>query len=137
MFWKKQKTSKKILLDFESSNQRDAFRYKHGNKDGPEIIFLGKQFNLLDISASGTSFKSKDFSEGDSDYVNLDLNDPETRELPLIPLKIKILSKDKDTDICHCCFEGITEEQEDLIHQYILDKQKASIKKKKNHDPSY
>jgi len=137
LFWKKQTENNKIFLDFQSSSRRNAFRYKHGEKNGPEIIFLGKKLHLLDISASGVSFKAEDFSAGDIDDVQLDLNDSETRKIPVLSLKIKILSKDKETGVCHCCFENNTEEQEELIHQYILDKQKAAIKKRKKSDSSH
>ncbi len=130
MFWKKRKTNKKPLFDFASSNQRNAFRYRHDDNNRPEITFLGKKVHLLDISASGTSFKAENFSPGDIDNVKLDLNDPDTKKQSLISLKIKIVSKDDNTCICHCCFENITEHQKNLIHQYILDKQKKAIKKK-------
>ncbi len=137
MFWKKQKKNKKLLLDFQSSNQRNAFRYRHGEKKRPEIVFLGKKSQLLDISASGVSFKAEDCIAGDIDDVQLDLNDSETRKFPVLSLKIKVLSKDNKTGICHCCFKHNTEEQKELIHQYILDKQKAAIKKRKKSDSSH
>ena len=137
MFWKKRKTGKKRILDFESSNQRQAFRYKHGELNGPEIVFLGKKLRLLDISASGASFKEKDFSSKDSDDIQLDLNAPGTKKLPVLSLKIKILSRDNRTGICHCRFENITEEQKELIHKYILNAQKAAIKKRKKSDSSH
>ena len=136
MFWKKRKTNKKIFFDFQSSSRRNAFRYKHEAINGPEIIFLGKKLRLLDISATGVSFKAKDFTAGALDDVQLDLNDSETKKKPVLSLKIKILSKVNETGVCHCCFENITEEQEDIIHQYILDKQKAAIKKRKKSDSS-
>ncbi len=136
MFWKKRKPNKKTLLDFKSSNQRNAFRYRHGARYIPEIVFLGKKLNLLDISASGTSFTAENFSAGDSDYVKLDLNDPETKIMPVLSLKINILSRDEDSNVCHCCFENITEEQEELIHRYILNKQKTYLKKRRKRDSS-
>ncbi len=137
MFWKKQTENEKLFLDFQSSNQRNAFRYKHGEKNGPEIVFPGKKLQLLDISASGVSFKAENFFAGTIEDVQLDLNDSETQKMPVLSLKIKILSKDNETGVCHCCFENITEEQEELIHQYVLNKQKAAIKKKKKSDSSH
>ncbi len=137
MSWKKQTKNEKIFLDFPSSNQRHAFRYRHGEKKGPEIVFLGKKLQLLDISASGVSFKAENFVAGDIDDVQLDLNDSETRKLPVLSLRIKILSKDSETGVCHCCFKHNTEEQKEVIHQYILDKQKAAIQKRKKSDSSH
>jgi len=47
LFWKKQTENDKIFLDFQSSSRRNAFRYKHGEINGPEIAFLGRSYNYL------------------------------------------------------------------------------------------
>lgn len=130
MFWKKQQKNNEIIIDNNSSNQRDAFRYQSENSNSIELKFMGKKVNLLDISAGGVSFQNADFSVNESDLVDLDLNFPGMKRVPVLSFEIKIISIDKK-NICHSIFEKISIDEEEILHEYILKQQKKKLKEMK------
>ncbi len=136
MFWKKKQNNTEIILSDEIQNQRYAFRFKSGEANQLDFIFLGHRVKSIDISASGVSFENKGFSVGDSDHVELALKNSDLQDFQTISVTIKILMID-DKDVCHCCFENITEEQKEILHHYVLKQQKRAIRERRKRDTSY
>jgi len=132
LFWKKPQNNETAIFHDGSQNQRCAFRYKSEDLNRPGFVFLGQQVKLIDISASGASFRNRGFAAGDSGPVELVLNN----SVHPMPLTIKIIMIDSK-DVCHCCFEKITEEQKEILHHYVLMKQKAAIRERKKRDTSH
>jgi len=80
----------------------------------------------MDISAGGLAFKNIDCRVGD--VYRIDLQMPGSVEM--ITVDLTILSID-GRDICHCQFKNLTEEQEEVIHQYVLERQKGLMQELK------
>ncbi len=126
MFWKKKKASETPVIA-EPSNSREAFRYTFKRPDAPVIVFKGRQLPLINISASGLAFENYQFSESDTDTVELNLEIPNFNGDPGIRPRVRILTIDKQ-GVCHCIFENNSPEQEEIIHKYLLEMQKKDLR---------
>lgn len=129
MFWKKKK-NEPILLPLNDPDQRADVRIQPME---PLLLQVHEQpVELLDISASGLSFKSAHLDSGDSLAISLHL--PEwTRQhaddVPVIHCTIKILRVKQN--ICHCQFTVLESEARQQLERYLLAEQKRQIRTNK------
>ena len=129
MFWKKKNKDEgegegKL---FETPDaDRGAFRV-YPSKDKPVNIKVGgNQLTACDISAGGISFENKNFTKDET--YSLELTLPIINETYVLETKVH---KIDDKDICRCSILGLSEDQEDKIHSYILARQKEEISENK------
>ncbi len=135
MFWKKKKALEDKII-YETSSRRKSYRYFPKNPREFGIRFKGKNVDVINISAGGLAFNNREFSSGDTDRVNLELNDPDLKKKQCLTLSIKLLTIDK-THACHCIFDSISQDEMDIIHQYLFIKQKRDIREKRGFDSPY
>ena len=139
MFWKKKKTDSEMFT-LDTGNKRKLFRVCPADDRPIEITFaigpaqdestfhdLGeKKARVIDISAGGLSFSNGGFREKKS-Y-------PITFELPgfgvTISTAVQIVRIDRE-GICHCRFNELEDAVSDKIHEYVLERQKTNILRKK------
>lgn len=122
MFWKKKKKAK-IQLDSQFSDHRDAFRIAPDRSKPVIVTITGDSFNALNISGTGICFRSHKFSVGTTVAATVRL----PSEDRIFPVTLEVVAK--QNDMCRCCFRKIHREAEDLLHAYILELQKAKIRK--------
>ena len=137
MFWKKKKTDPEMFT-LETENERNFFRvfpaedkpmaFEVGPaEDEPTIHnLIEKRVWVIDISASGLSFKNRGFREKKSYPITFDLPGRSTT----ISTALEIISISED-GICHSRFKGLAEETSDKIHEYVLERQKKIIRTEK------
>ena len=126
MFWKKKtkETGKKLFTSPEGT--RGSFRV-YPSKENPIILKVGgTSLNAVDISAGGISFDNKNFKLGATYSMEMAL--PQGRGT--FNLKTEILKID-DKDVCRCKILGLSPDQEDTVHSYILARQKEEMAQKK------
>ena len=126
MFWKKKtkETEKKLFTN--PSGTRGSFRV-YPSKENPIILKVGgTSLNAVDISSGGISFDNKNFKLGATYSMEMVL--PQGRGT--FNAKTEILKID-DKDVCRCKILGLSPEQEDEVHSYILARQKEEIAQKK------
>ena len=126
MFWKKKtkETGKKLFTSPEGT--RGSFRV-YPSKENPIILKVGgTSLNAVDISAGGISFDNKNFKLGATYSMEMVL--PQGRGA--FKAKTEILKID-DTDVCRCKILGLSPDEEDLVHAYILARQKEEMAQKK------
>jgi hypothetical protein len=87
----------------------------------------GTSLNAVDISAGGISFDNKNFKLGATYSMEMVL--PQGRGT--FDAKTEILKID-DKEVCRCKIIGLSPDQEDGVHSYILDRQKEEIAQKKH-----
>lgn len=133
MFWKKNKQKEKEKNTFFSLPEenipaeiRGAFRVQPSSTNPVDFNLEGHEHTVVDISSGGLSFKNIDFSVGD--IFPVDFNLP--YGIGRIETSIEILKVDKN-DFCRCRFGDLTDEQEDVIHRYVLIRQKEQLEEKK------
>ena len=127
MFWKKKtkETEKKLFTSPEGT--RGSFRV-YPSKENPIILKVGStSLNAVDISSGGISFDNKNFKLGATYSMEMVL--PQGRGT--FNAKTEILKID-DTEVCRCKIIGLSPDQEDGVHSYILDRQKEEIAQKKH-----
>ncbi len=127
MFWKKKtkETGKKLFKN--PTETRGAFRV-YPSKENPIILNVGStSLNAVDISAGGVSFDNKSFKLGATYPMEMVL--PQGKGS--FNVKTEILKID-DRDVCRCKIVGLSPDQEDKIHSYILARQKEEIAQKKS-----
>ena len=131
MFWKKKGDSgddkDKKLFEMPTET-RGAFRV-YPSKEEPVILKLegGKNtVHATDISSGGISFDNKGYKLNTT--LSVEMSIPQLTK-PLIG-KLKIVKID-DKDSCKCIIQGMTPEQDDLVHNYVLKRQKEEIIEKK------
>jgi len=128
LFWKKQQKNGSVQLETDSDDQRGYYRLPADLQSRLETVFLGKKVILYDISAGGISFYNQGFTIDDQDRIDLDLNLWGMKPIPMLSLTARIITID-DRNLCHLIFQDITQEQKEIIHQYILLRQKIWIKR--------
>ena len=127
MFWKKKtkETEKKLFTSPEGT--RGSFRV-YPSKENPIILKVGStSLNAVDISSGGISFDNKNFKLGATYSMEMVL--PQGRGT--FNAKTEILKID-DTEVCRCKIIGLSPDEEDGVHAYILDRQKEEIAQKKH-----
>ena len=122
MFWKK-KTKSKINLEPQFSDHRDAFRIAPESSKPVIITITGDSYHALNVSGTGVCFRSHSFAAGTTIAATVRV----PSEDRIFPVTLEVVSKEGDK--CRCCFRKIHREAEDLLHAYILELQKAKIRK--------
>lgn len=108
-------------IEYDTDSRREAFRYT--SLDGQPIFmmeFSGKSVSVLDISAGGLSFNGAGFKVGQIDRVILPIQ-------PVLALDLKVVQIDEN-DVCHALFESITEAEGDILHRFVLERQKQDLR---------
>ena len=122
MFWKNKKNSD-LQLESQFSDLRDAFRIAPDAAKPVIVTITGDSFSALNISGTGICFRSHKFSIGTIIAATVRL----PSEDRIFPVTLEVMAK--QNDMCRCCFRKIHQEAEDLLHAYILELQKAKIRK--------
>jgi hypothetical protein len=126
LFWKKKTKEPEKKLFKNPTETRGAFRV-YPSKENPIIIEVGStHLNAVDISAGGISFANKGFKLGATYPMEVSL----PKGKGAFKVKTEILKID-DTDVCRCKIVGLSADQEDAIHSYILARQKEEIAQQK------
>jgi hypothetical protein len=130
LFWKKKKNndeSKEEKLLFKMPVEtRGAFRVYPSKENPVNLKVSGVDLPALDLSAGGISFANKSFKK------NVEL--PLSIQLPHLshPIKVKVeILKIDDGDVCRAKIVGLSPQEEDDIHHYILTRQKEELEEKK------
>ena len=127
MFWKKKSDKKKKTLINAAPEIRGAFRVEPLPHEPIEFTFSGKKVRVTDISAGGLSFKNDHFQEGNREEISFKLpNDP--REIRCILEVVRIIEA---KDLCCTQFVDLTNEQDDMVGRYVLERQKFDLQRKK------
>lgn len=127
MFWKKKTKETEKKLFTSPAGTRGSFRV-YPSKENPIILKVGgTSLNAVDISAGGISFDNKNFKLGATYSMEMVL--PQGRGT--FNAKTEILKID-DTEVCRCKIIGLSPDEEDGVHAYILDRQKEEIAQKKH-----
>ncbi len=131
MFWKKKKTSIKKFIH-ESEDKRETFRFVFDHNDIFQIEFLNKTINLIDLSAAGISFQNHGFNKNDHGKTRLIFDFKRQNNSPIIlEPEVHIIKIDKN-NICRGIFKNFPKENKEIIHKYILEKQKEKIRRAKS-----
>lgn len=130
MFWKNNSDNNKKTetpkMFKAPSDSRSAFRVSPP-PDEPLMLKVGGQnIAIIDISSGGISFDSVKLKLGSIHPVQLTL----PGEIIPIFAVIEIL-RIEDKKLCRAKLYDLTREQEDKIHQYVLNRQKHDLEKEK------
>ncbi|MCP3898978.1 MAG: PilZ domain-containing protein [Desulfobacteraceae bacterium] len=126
MFWKKKKASTDKFTH-ESSNKRGAFRFEFDKDISLEIEFKDKRFSVINLSATGMSFKNNELAIDDCGMSKIFFEFTNHTTPVLIEMEMQILRIDKN-NICHGIYKSCSDDVKELIHKYILEKQKEKIR---------
>ena len=144
MFWKKDRTDRKLLraewlevfrkktkpdtemFHFNTRERRKWFRIQPSDAEPILLRIEDKEIHIRDIGAAGLSFRNDDLSPGLLEFTLLDL--PETG--PAIPIRLNILTIDRQ-NVCHCEFTAVEDGAVERIHQYVLRRQKEILRAQK------
>jgi len=85
-----------------------------------------KAYEIVDIGGGGLAFRNTGFAAGQR--VEIELEIPGFAPLIRTGLEVRSIC---ENNICHCAFAGISEEDVEKIHQYMLEKQKEMVRSKK------
>ncbi len=127
MFWKKKTAPFRVLNPGETSEKRQAFRYRFREGKGVSMTFSGRQAMLLDLSAGGLSFENHGFSVGGRGMASFDLFIPCMKfyEHVSVPL---VITRIDGNGICYAYFENPDPDITELIHRFLLERQKADLR---------
>jgi len=124
LFWKKNKEKEKKMFK-TPSEVRGSFRV-YPSEENPILLKVGDaKLKAVDISAGGISFNNKDFELGASYPMQIIL----PKNKGNFTVETEILKID-EKNVCRCKIVGLSDEQEDAIHGYILARQKEEIAEK-------
>ena len=126
MFWKKKTKETEKKLFTSPTGTRGSFRVYPSKENPVSLKVGGTSLNAVDISAGGISFDNKNFKLGATYSMEMVL--PQGRGA--FNAKTEILKID-DKDVCRCKILGLSPDQEDTVHSYILARQKEEIAQKK------
>jgi hypothetical protein len=125
LFWKKKKEEKKMFEVPEGN--RGAYRV-YPSADSPILVKIkgGKTSKAVDICAGGISFPNDSYEVGSTHDCKIKLS----RDVEPFAAKV-IIHKIDDTDVCRCSITDTTDEQDDMVHHYVMERQKEDIAKNK------
>ena len=124
MFWKKKEEKK--MFEMPEGN-RGAYRVYP--TDGEPILLKikgGKTVKAVDICAGGISFPNDNYEIGSTHDCKIKLS----RDVEPFAAKV-IIHKIDDTNVCRCSIIETTDEQDDMVHHYVMERQKEDIAKNK------
>lgn len=124
MFWK-EKQDNSETFSFESNDRRLSYRVAPSANAPIVFEFGGEKVQVVNIGAGGLAFKNKGFKSGDTQTIELLL--PYQNVTLALILEINTID---DQNVCHCNFSAIGEDEVELIHQYVLKRQKEIIQSK-------
>lgn len=137
MFWKRKKRrSDEDQVIHSSADQRSSFRYELENADGINMELCGTTVPLINLSAEGAAFPNTSFKTGDTAQAGILLTQPWIRYACLIKVTIEVVDVDEN-NVCRCLFKNCSEEDKETIHKYILERQKADLRKLRKNDSSH
>lgn len=128
MFWKKKKTDN-ITIQLDDDDRRTSVRIEP--LDTLMLQTREQQFEVLDISASGLSFKSAIFEQ--SERLDITLLLPtisQSSSDTTVPMRGTIEILHIRNTICHCQFLPLVAEAREQLEQFILAEQKRLIRAK-------
>ena len=125
MFWNKKKEEKKMFEVPEGN--RGSYRV-YPNDDEPILIKIkgGKTSKAVDICAGGISFPNDSYDIGSTHDCKIKLS----RDVEPFAAKV-IIHKIDDTNVCRCSITDTGDEQDDMVHHYVMTRQKEDIASKK------
>ena len=109
---------------------RSSVRVRPLSTEPIRSVFQGKPIVAIDIGAAGMSFQNQGFQPGKSEQI--------TFSLPTEDRGVTVTTEISDIDskgICHCLFVGISEEDINAIHRYMLAVQVHEVRKKRQVSP--
>tara|TARA_B100000686_G_scaffold352509_1_gene454721 strand:+ start:55 stop:426 length:372 start_codon:yes stop_codon:yes gene_type:complete len=122
LFWKKKKKVES-RIEVDDSEVRGAFRVEPPDDRPIKFSFLGKDITIKDISVTGVSFTNQGFEIGMKDKVTLHL--PGVSKEMTVELEIVAIIAGKN--LCGTKFNGLSEQQDDLLSKYIVNAQKETL----------
>jgi c-di-GMP-binding flagellar brake protein YcgR len=128
LFWKRKK-DKKASLPFSLEYDEDQRSYYRVAPRGDEPLFLqtkGKRYSIIDVSAGGIAFEGAGFGPGDALSGVLTM----PKEEAPIPIVLSVIQVLKDKMIA-AQFRKIKDEDRERVHQYVLQRQKEELDKKR------
>ena len=125
MFWNKKKEDKKMFEVPEGN--RGSYRV-YPSDDEPILIKIkgGKTSKAVDICAGGISFPNDDHEIGSIHECKIKLS----RDVEPFTAKVTIHKID-DTNVCRCSITDTTDEIDDMVHHYVMGRQREDIQAKK------
>ena len=96
MFWEKKKVPTEKFTH-ESSNKRAAFRLKFDKYNSLEVEFKNDHFTIINLSATGMSFKNKGLAPGDSGIAKFLFEFTNQKAPVLMKLEMQLIKIDKKT----------------------------------------
>ncbi len=125
MFWK-EKQNNSDVFSLESNDRRLAYRVPLPANAPIVFEFGGEKVPAINIGAGGLAFKNKGFKSGDIQTIELLLPYQHVTLAPV--LEIKTID---DQNVCHCKFREIGEDEVEVIHHYVLKRQKEIMQSQK------
>jgi hypothetical protein len=129
LFWKKKNNSETLIL-FESNDMRSSIRVRPLSTEPIKSVFQGKPIVAENIGASGIAFRNQGFGQGDSQKIKFDLPTENTA----VSVTTEIIDIDSE-GICHCRFVGLSEDDFNAIHRYMLTIQIREVRKNRQVSP--
>jgi hypothetical protein len=125
LFWNKKKEEKKMFEVPEGN--RGSYRV-YPSDDEPILIKIkgGKTSKAVDICAGGISFPNDDHEVGSTHDCKIKLS----RDVEPFAAKV-IIHKIDDTNVCRCSITDTTDEMDDMVHHYVMGRQREDIQAKK------
>lgn len=137
MFWKRKKRrSDDDQVIHPSPDKRRSFRYELENADDINMEVCGTTVPLINLSAEGAAFPNISYKTGDTDHAGILLTQPWLRYACIVKVTIEVVDVNEN-NVCRCLFKNCSEEDRETIHKYILERQKADIRKFRKNDSSY
>ena len=122
MFWKKPSKSAEIEVEKNDDDRRSAFRVDLTMGEPVLLSLPDCDIGIHDLSAGGVSFQMASMKKGM--IVSAELVLPNDQGRMDVKMKIKRIA---ENDIVHAEFEGLTEQEEDKLHYFVLCHQKRTI----------
>ncbi len=128
MFWKRiLKTAEEPKKGFSVPEDiRKSFRVSPSAEAPIRITLDQKTVSVIDISSGGACFKNNNLKSGVFYPSKFLLPD----EVDEISVNIEILKIDEN-NLCRSRFHDLNPEQEEMIHQYVLNRQKEILAEQK------
>jgi len=128
LFWKK-KNSDDVSIQLDDDDRRASVRIQPIDKI--VIQYEGQQFEVLDISATGLSFKSDTLKNCENLNITLFLPTlPGLTSNTIITINCTIQILRTSNTIFHCQFAPLASKAQEQLDLFILTEQKRQIREK-------